>query len=92
MTKDEITGISIHVRLTDYKKHLSHYYNMSTISEEYLTTAMEYMSKKYKVNTMHCCYIYSYVDDFIRKWPPVGLHHYCYCSAKAFNVDQAATL
>ena len=50
MAKDEITAVSIHVRLTDYKKHLSHYYNMSTVSEEYLTTAMEYMSKKYKVN------------------------------------------
>ena len=50
ITKNDITTVSIHVRLTDYKTHLSHNYNMSTVSEEYLTTAMEYMSNKYKVN------------------------------------------
>ena len=46
---ENINAISIHIRLTDYEKHLKHYYNMTTISKEYLVTAMTYMDKKYKV-------------------------------------------
>ena len=46
---ENINAISIHIRLTDYEKHLKHYYNMTTISKEYLITAMTYMDKKYKV-------------------------------------------
>ena len=51
MTPENITAISIHIRLTDYKKHLEHYYNMSTASKEYLSNAIDYMDKKYDVSS-----------------------------------------
>ena len=33
------------------KKHLENYYNMSTASEEYLNSAIDYMNKKYDVSS-----------------------------------------
>ena len=49
-TAENINAISIHIRLTDYVSHLTHFYNMTTISEEYLVAAMNYMDKQYKVS------------------------------------------
>ena len=46
---ENVTAISIHVRLTDYEKHLSFNYNMSTVSTEYLGNAMVYMEQMYPV-------------------------------------------
>ena len=46
---DTITMISIHVRLTDFKHHLKVLWNMSFISNSFLTKAMEYYTKKYQV-------------------------------------------
>ena len=46
---ENATAISIHVRLTDYEKHLSFNYNMSTVSTEYLENAMVYMEQMYPV-------------------------------------------
>ena len=48
---EDVTAISIHIRLTDYKKHLKHYYNMSTASKEYLSNAIDYMDQKYDVSS-----------------------------------------
>ena len=49
-TAENINAISIHIRLTDYVSHLTHFYNMTTISEEYLVAAMNYMDNQYKVS------------------------------------------
>ena len=49
-TSENINAISIHIRLTDYVSHLTHFYNMTTISEEYLVDAMNYMDNQYKVS------------------------------------------
>ena len=46
---DTITMISIHVRLTDFKHHLKVLWNMSFISNSFLTKAMDYYTKKYQV-------------------------------------------
>ena len=48
--KKNVTMISIHIRLTDYESHLKHYYNMTTISKDYLMSAMEYFHQKYNVS------------------------------------------
>ena len=50
LNPENVTLISMHIRLTDYKKHLEQYYNMSTASEEYLNSAIDYMSQKYDVS------------------------------------------
>ena len=47
---DEVTMVSIHVRLTDFKHHLKTLWNMEYISNEFLTKAMKYFSNKYKVS------------------------------------------
>ena len=47
---ENTNAISIHIRLTDYVSHLTHFYNMTTISEEYLVDAMNYMDNQYKVS------------------------------------------
>ena len=47
---DTINAVSVHIRLTDYVKHLTHFYNMTTISEEYLVTAMNYMDNQHRVS------------------------------------------
>ena len=49
-TEENINAISIHIRLTDYVSHLTHFYNMTTISEDYLVAAMNYMVNQYKVS------------------------------------------
>ena len=46
----DITMISMHIRLTDFKHHLKVLFNMTYISNEFLTQAMTYCSKKYKVS------------------------------------------
>ena len=48
---DNITMISIHVRLRDFGYHLKKLWNMSFISDSFLTKAMEYYTKKYQVIT-----------------------------------------
>ena len=48
---DEVTRVSIHVRLTDFKHHLKSLWNMEFISNEFLTKAMTYYTNKYKVRT-----------------------------------------
>ena len=47
--EDEVTMVSIHVRLTDFKNHLKSLWNMEFISNEFLTKAMTYYTNKYKV-------------------------------------------
>ena len=49
--EDEVTMVSIHVRLTDFKDHLKSLWNMEFISNEFLTKAMTYYTNKYKVRT-----------------------------------------
>ena len=50
--EDEVTMVSIHVRLTDFKDHLKSLWNMEFISNEFLTKAMTYYTNKYKVRTL----------------------------------------
>ena len=45
-----ITMVSIHVRLTDFAHHLKVLFNMTFISNEFLTEAMTYYNKKYQVS------------------------------------------
>ena len=47
---DGVTMVSIHIRLTDFAYHLKVLYNMAFISNEFLTKAMTYYTKRYKVN------------------------------------------
>ena len=47
--EDEVTMVSIHVRLTDFKDHLKKLWNMTFVSNKFLTKAMSYFSNKYKV-------------------------------------------
>ena len=47
---DGVTMVSIHIRLTDFAYHLKVLYNMTFISNEFLTKAMTYCTKRYKVN------------------------------------------
>ena len=54
---ENVTLVSMHIRLTDYKKHLEQYYNMSTASEEYLNSAIDYMNQKYDVSIQEHLYI-----------------------------------
>ena len=49
--EEEVTMVSIHVRLTDFKNHLKSLWNMEFISNEFLTKAMTYYTNKYKVRT-----------------------------------------
>ena len=49
--EDEVTMVSIHVRLTDFKDHLKSLWNMEFISNEFLTKAMTYYTNKYKVKS-----------------------------------------
>jgi hypothetical protein len=45
----DITMISIHVRLTDYKQHLKNIYGMEYNAKAFLTKAMTYCINKYQV-------------------------------------------
>ena len=45
----DITMISMHIRLTDFKHHLAVLFNMTYISNEFLTQAMTYCTTKYQV-------------------------------------------
>ena len=47
---DEVTMVSIHVRLTDFKHHLKVLFDMEYVSNEFLTKAMRYFTNKYKVS------------------------------------------
>ena len=47
---DGVTMVCIHIRLTDFAYHLKVLYNMTFISNEFLTKAMTYCTKRYKVN------------------------------------------
>ena len=47
---DDVTMVSIHIRLTDFAYHLKVLYNMTFISNEFLTKAMTHCTKQYKVN------------------------------------------
>ena len=47
---DDVTMIGIHIRLTDFAHHLKVLYNMTFISNEFLTKAMTYCTKRYKVH------------------------------------------
>ena len=46
----DITMISMHIRLTDFKHYLKVRWNMTCISNEFLTQAMTYCTKKYQVS------------------------------------------
>ena len=48
-TTDDVTVVSIHVRLTDYKRHLKLLFNLEPIKSTWFTIAMEYFSNKYQV-------------------------------------------
>ena len=41
--------VSIHIRLTDFAKHLKKLWNMKFASDEYFANAMKYFRNKYKV-------------------------------------------
>ena len=43
------TMVSIHIRLTDFKRHLRYHWNMNYASDDYFRRAMSYFHKKYKV-------------------------------------------
>ena len=45
----DITMVSIHVRLTDFKHHLKILFNMEFTPNSFFTAAMSYYAKKYKV-------------------------------------------
>ena len=45
----DVTMVSIHVRLTDFKHHLKVLFDMEYISNSFLTKAMTYFTNKYKV-------------------------------------------
>ena len=45
-----VTIISIHIRLTDYKNHLKKLFNLDFIPAKWFTTAMQYFSNRYQVN------------------------------------------
>ena len=45
-----ITMVSIHIRLTDFAYHLKSMFNMTFVSNEFLTKAMEYYTNKYAVS------------------------------------------
>ena len=45
-----ITMVSIHVRLTDFAHHLKVLFNMTFISNKFLSEAMEYYTFKYEVS------------------------------------------
>ena len=45
-----ITMVSIHVRLTDFAYHLKVLFNMTFISNKFLTDAMGYYADKYEVS------------------------------------------
>jgi hypothetical protein len=45
----DITMISMHIRLTDFKHHLAVLFNMTYISNEFLTQAMTHCTTKYQV-------------------------------------------
>ena len=45
----DVTMVSIHVRLTDFKHHLKVLFDMEYISNAFLTKAMTYFTSKYKV-------------------------------------------
>ena len=47
---DEVTMVSIRVRLTDFKHHLKVLFDMEFVSNEFLTKAMRYFTNKYKVS------------------------------------------
>ena len=45
----DITMISMHIRLTDFQPHLAMLFNMTFISNDFLTQAMTYCKNKYQV-------------------------------------------
>ena len=45
-----VTMVSIHVRLTDFAHHLNVLFNMTFISNKFLSQAMEYYHRKYNVS------------------------------------------
>ena len=47
---ENITMVSIHVRLTDFAHHLKVLYNMTFVPNKFLTKAMEYYKDKYEVS------------------------------------------
>ena len=46
---DDVTVVTIHVRLTDYKRHLKLLFNLEPIKSTWFSTAMQYFCDKYKV-------------------------------------------
>ena len=46
----DVTIVSIHVRLTDYKRHLKQLFDLELIPAKWFTTAMKYFNSKYQVN------------------------------------------
>ena len=46
---DKVIVISIHVRLTDYKRHLKDLFDLEPISRKWFTKAMKYFCDKYQV-------------------------------------------
>ena len=50
LPNSNVTMVSIHVRLTDFKRHLHELFNMPFITNRFLTKAMEYYHTKYNVS------------------------------------------
>ena len=49
-TVNNVTIVSIHVRLTDYKHHLKRHFDLELIPAKWFSTAMNYFRNKYQVN------------------------------------------
>ena len=49
-TVGNVTIVSIHVRLTDYKHHLKLLFDLELIPPKWFSTAMNYFRNKYQVN------------------------------------------
>ena len=46
----DVTIVSIHVRLTDYTRHLKKLFDLEPIAAKWFTTAMKYFKNKHQVN------------------------------------------
>ena len=69
----DITMISMHIRLTDFKYHLSVLSNMTYISNEFLTQAMTYCKNKYQVK-----YIFEFDKKCYYNYNLIKLSNYDY--------------
>ena len=63
-TGQNSTMVSVHIRLTDFAKHLKILWNMQYASDEYFKRAMNYFHSKYKVRLSASLNIYQLSQYF----------------------------